>query len=284
MTQGTSRQYRTSRKKPAKAESQKDVRLWKKGIKIGINLGCGFAVFLFLLKGDIETRIIELSSLWINLSHKAGFSVQTVEIEGQRYIHKDDVITLLENPMGKPIFSLNPEEMRLKLHKIGWLKTAMVQRRLPNKLYIRLVEYQPLAFWQKNSKLHLIDQQGKILNLKKLPNLSHLPILTGEGAPAKAPSLIFELAKYPDFLPRVTGAIFLGNRRWDLVIDNKIKVKLPEERWEEAITYLVELNNQHPLKERDIVTLDIRLNDRVFFYLSPETKIKKNHTVHGKAA
>src|SRR5207247_9271391 len=73
-----------------------------------------------------------------------------------------------------------------------------------------------------------------------------------------------------DLAVRVTAAIRVGNRRWNLRIDNACDVLLPADETAEAWARLARLERSAALVQRDVQTIDIRLPDRLVLRVSPE--------------
>jgi cell division protein FtsQ len=67
----------------------------------------------------------------------------------------------------------------------------------------------------------------------------------------------------------VRASIFVGERRWNLRLMNGLDVRLPETDVTQALERLVSLDHEVKLISRDIVTIDLRLPDRVTVKLSP---------------
>ena len=83
-----------------------------------------------------------------------------------------------------------PTAARARLEQLTWVERASVVRMLPDSLYIRLIERQPLALWQRDGRFSLIDRAGAVIEGaldQSVPPASwrHLRVLVGEGAPAR---------------------------------------------------------------------------------------------------
>ena len=96
------------------------------------------------------------------------------------------------------------------------------------------------------------------------------------------------LASEPELAARVTAAIRVGGRRWNLRIDDIIDVLLPEESAETAWSRLAELERANALLKRDVQTVDLRLPDRLVLRVNGapprETPPAKKPHSGGKAA
>jgi cell division protein FtsQ len=89
--------------------------------------------------------------------------------------------------------------------------------------------------------------------------------VVGLGAPAAAAALIDALAAQPTIQSRVTAAVRVGERRWNLRLNNGTDVLLPEGAEVPALARLAELQQSHALLDRPLERVDMRLPDRFVF-------------------
>ena len=220
-----------------------------------------------------------------HLSHRAvaslGLGVEDVVVEGRFLTPQKEILQILNVDRGSSIFSCSLPDAKKALEALPWVRSASVQRRLPETLYVRLSERRPIALWQNKGKLYLVDDQGKVLdNISDYPR-GGLLVLTGEGAPKKASTLIDALADFPDIAKKVTGAIYISNRRWDILIDHKLRLKLSEFDMKGSLESFSKLAQAHKLEDKEIVGIDLRFKDRVYFQLSPEA-LERKKKIPGK--
>jgi cell division protein FtsQ len=156
-----------------------------------------------------------------------GLTVSDVTVEGRETTDRETILAALAAKPGTPILVVNPRRAKEQLEALPWVHTAVIERRLPGTLYVRLVERKPLALWQHGGKIELIDREGAVIPVTPLDRFAKLPMVVGEGAATRAAQLIDMLASEPDLAVRVTAAIRVGDRRWNLRIDNTIDVLLP---------------------------------------------------------
>jgi cell division protein FtsQ len=200
-----------------------------------------------------------------------GLTVSDVTVEGRETTDRETILAALAAKPGTPILAVNPRRAKEQLEALPWVHTAVIERRLPGTLYVRLVERKPLALWQHGGKIELIDRMGAVIPVTPLDRFAKLPMVVGEGAAAHAAELIDMLACEPDLAVRVTAAIRVGDRRWNLRIDNTIDVLLPAHDAAGAWVQLARLERSSALLQRDVQTIDIRLPDRLVLRVSPET-------------
>jgi cell division protein FtsQ len=214
----------------------------------------------------------------IGMSSDLGLKVDDILVEGRKFTQKQNILTALEVTEGTPILSFNPQLAQNNLEKLPWIESAYVERRYPSAIYVNITERNPIAIWQAQGKVGLIDKNGHTIEHTNLTHFKHLPIIVGEEAPFHTPQLLANLAQEPHLLKNVTSAVYVGKRRWDIVLNNGISVRLPEKNPEAAWTQLSALDQEHQLLSKDIVTIDLRLSDRMVIRLAKETKKKKNKT------
>jgi len=200
-----------------------------------------------------------------------GFTVSEVTVEGRETTDGETILAALAARPGTPILAVSPKRAKQQLESLPWVRTAVIERRLPGTLYVRLVERKPLALWQHGGKIALIDRVGAVIPVDRLDRFAKLPMVVGEGAASHAAELLDMLASEPDLGARVTAAIRVGDRRWNLRIDNAIDVLLPADEPARAWAQLARLDRSSALLQRDVQTIDIRLPDRVVLRVSPET-------------
>jgi len=205
-----------------------------------------------------------------------GFTLEDVIVEGRMRTDKKQILKTLQLSRGMPLLSISPFDAKKKLENISWVKAARVERRLPDTLFIRISEKEPVAIWQNQNKIYLVDHDGELIEIKETSKYKELLLVTGHQAPRHVGKLISLLDKFPEIKTRVTAATHLRSSRWDIRLD-KIEVRLPEKDAEGALEYLLSLQNHHRFMEREIMTIDMRLPGQLILRLTPEAIQKKNH-------
>lgn len=199
----------------------------------------------------------------IALSAEAGFYIDEVYLEGRTRTPREDVINLLDLDRGQPILAFDLAAAREMLEALPWVRSADVARHLPRTIYIRLREREPFAIWQSGGRLSLIAGDGDEIPGVGIAAYGHLPLIVGANAIEWATALVEMLAAEPALAGRVTAATRVGGRRWDVRLDGVIDVKLPEQDAQLAWAWLATMEREHRLLDRDLVTLDLRLPDRL---------------------
>lgn len=199
----------------------------------------------------------------------AGFVLADLQVEGREMTSREAILRVLNARRGAAILALSPDQARAELERLPWVRSAAVERRLPDTLRIQIVERKPLALWQRGGKLVLIDTEGVVIPTDNLDRFRHLMTVVGEDAPQHAAALVEMLALEPALAKRAVAAIRIGGRRWNLRLDNGVDVQLPEENPAAAWLQLAQLERAHGVLGRDVQVVDLRLPDRLVVRTSP---------------
>ena len=199
-----------------------------------------------------------------------GLRVADIRVEGRATTDRETILDALGARPGTPILAVDPVRAKQQLERLPWVRSALIERRLPDTLYVRLVEREPLALWQHDGKIELIDRTGAVIPVTRLDRFAKLPLVVGDDAASHAAELLAMLASEPDLAARVTAAVRVGGRRWNLRIDNAIDVLLPADEPAAAWADLARLQRSSAILKRDVQAIDMRLPDRLVVRVAPE--------------
>lgn len=204
------------------------------------------------------------------LTASAGFSLENVYLEGRNRTSMEEINNALGIKKGEPILQLSLESARERLENIESVKAAAVERALPGTLYVRIVEREPVALWQYQGKLALVDDKGTVMRDIESGPYQHLPLIVGSEAPRHVAGLMEIMAAEPELARRFAAAIYVGERRWNIRLTNGIEIKLPENDAMDAWKKLADLQTQQQLLDREIRVIDLRLPERLFIKIVPQ--------------
>lgn len=198
-----------------------------------------------------------------------GFSVSNLVIEGRANVAASELKSLIGVDKGDPIFATDLHAIKDRLEQVSWVDHAQVERRLPDTLYINLTERKPIALWQRQGKLAVVDAAGVVLSESNLDKFRDLPIIVGDEAPKRAPDLVAMIQAEPDLKARLESAKWIGGRRWDLYLKNGVAVRLPEDDQGQAIARLAKAQKDGGLMDREIEAIDLRDPVRIVVQTKP---------------
>ena len=212
-----------------------------------------------LLDGYVEDARTAL----VAASAHLGFRLREVLLVGRQQVSRDAVLAASELELGSPTLGLDTETMRARLERNRWIKRARVTTRLPDTVFIEIEERRPLAIWQRDGQLQMIDEEGAVIADRDLHRYTHLPVIVARSEPVRAKPVLDMLGREPDLQRRVRALIEVGGRRWNVRFDNGIDVRLPEAEAAAAWSELAELDRRHALLARRISAIDLRIPGRI---------------------
>lgn len=268
------------RHSPSKRKKEQRPSLQMLGVRRLSSAIVLMSLCVFLLWGYFHTMALTatLSNGLDEIMAHMGFTLEDVVVEGRMRTNKEQILKTLELKRGMPLLTVNLQSSKEKLENLSWIKAARVERRLPDTLFIRISEKEPVAIWQNQNKTYLVDYDGELLETQEANKYKELLLVTGHQAPKHVGQLITLLEKFPKIKERVTAATHLRSTRWDIKLDDQLDIKLPEKDTESALEYLLALENHHHLSDRKIMTIDMRLPGQLILRLTPEASQKKHIT------
>jgi len=85
-----------------------------------------------------------------------------IVIEGQKKLTQQEVAEWSQIKLGQNVFALNLKAIQKRLQEHPWIKHAFISRKLPNMLFIKVVEEKPIAMISYREKIYLVDKDGDI--------------------------------------------------------------------------------------------------------------------------
>jgi cell division protein FtsQ len=226
----------------------------------------------FVKSGRADAAFAAVGARLAEAGARIGFRIETVAVEGRDHESRDALLGALGVKRGAPILAVDLGAARTRIEALPWVRTAEVERLLPGRLFIRLQERHPLAFWQREGRLELIADDGTVIPDAHLADYGALVVLVGEDAPKLGAPFLALLATEPLLMPHVAAAVRVGGRRWNVRLDSGIDVDLPEEDPEGAWHRLAALERSDSLLDRQILAVDLRLPDRLVVRLPEAPK------------
>ncbi|MES1991303.1 MAG: cell division protein FtsQ/DivIB [Pseudomonadota bacterium] len=235
--------------------------------------------------GHVASAGNEIATRANKLMAMAGFSIGEVTVSGRSHADSTALLAALGIKRGDPIFGFDTEVARRNIEHVDWVKSATVTRLLPDAIRIDIAERKPFAIWQRGGALSVVDGEGHIITDNNVQAYATLPFIVGFGGAREAEDIL-QLMKeaQPEFLSRVRAFVRVGDRRWNLRLENGVDIKLPEVGVEKALADIVAMDAQYKILSRDIESVDLRLPDRVSVALTPEAVAGRNEDMAEKVS
>lgn len=188
----------------------------------------------------------------------AGFGITLIEISGQVLASDADIITLLTVGTGNSTLTFDAQKAQARLQWLRAVKSATVRKVYPNRILVSIVERAPVLRWRIGSTTWLLDERGDKIGTD-IASYTELPLVIGQGAADDAVSMVRLLARHPTLNDGLAALSRIGDRRWDLIYRNGLRVQLPERAVAQALDRLDSYQQDYALLDRDVTEIDLRV-------------------------
>ncbi|MEE9272599.1 MAG: FtsQ-type POTRA domain-containing protein [Robiginitomaculum sp.] len=201
-----------------------------------------------------------------------GFVVERVDVVGEGRISEQEIRAVLGVRPGDYLFDMDLKNAQQRVQSLSWVDNAVVRRLWPNRIVVHVNERQPYALWQSNETLHLIDQTGFAIDNVLASDYQGLPLVVGKDANLVA-GIFFQMLNEHKYLKdEVSVVVYVGHRRWDVILKSGVRILLPEENPSKALKRLEQYDLEHKILQLDLTQIDMRVSGRL--YLRPKTGSK----------
>lgn len=200
----------------------------------------------------------DLTAIMDAVAQETGFTLARIEVRGHRYTGEHDVVSALAIANGTPIQRIDMAAARERVERLAWVKTAVVQRVLPDGLTVEITERAPAALWRHADRDLLVDAHGRTLAEVASGSDVGLLVLKGEGAGLAAGSILTAIASHGEIARRLVEARRIAQRRWTLQLTGGTLVHLPGDGADAALAWL-DAQVAPRLLDSGLDTIDLRV-------------------------
>jgi len=177
-----------------------------------------YLLFLFILSTT--------SAKFINDQNKLFSSISKINITGLSEIKNLEILNNLNNLLYKSIFITREYEIRKILEKHNIIQEFSIKKIYPSTLNIEIKPTKFIARVSNNSQ-YLVGANGKLIKDKS--NNQLLPYIFGEFNSHDFLSFKHNIEKSIFSFSNLKELSFYPSRRWDILTDKDILIKLPQE-------------------------------------------------------
>ena len=205
------------------------------------------------LKKDLKRALVERPEFMIKVASVDGASDELA--------HEIREIMPLDFPVS--YFDLDIKYLHKVLNDIPAVASAAIKVTVSGVLQIDISERTPAFIWRKDDVISVIDEKGKFIRLATSRlDYPELPLVVGEAANLSIADISSLMEDNQYFLDQVRAFVRVGERRWDLVLDNNLRIMLPQTEFLAAFDRLMLMNHTGSLFSNQLSTIDMRLVER----------------------
>lgn len=218
----------------------------------------GFSASLVWRSAPVQAGLEEWRRSLLSAAAAQGFVVREVLAEGATQTDRRALLQMLAQYKDQNILAVELEEVRGRLGRLPWVREVSVARELPGTLRVRLKEHRAVARWFDGARQVLVSESGTVIPVPGTPRFKSLPLLAGAGAPERAAEATAILQADPALMRKVSYVQLVGGRRWNVYLDGRVEVRLPEREPERAWRRLAQEHQRTGLLARAIKSVDLR--------------------------
>lgn len=220
-------------------------------------------VGLYFAKQENRDRVsATYQDIYRSVTERPEFMVKLMTVRGASDEVDQDIREVV--PIDFPIssFDLDIQAMQKTIRSLDPVAEAKLFVRA-NVLEIEVVERTPALLWRNAEGLDVLDIEGNFVR-SAVTRLDYpeLPLIAGQGADDNVMEARQLLAAVRPLQDRLRGLAYVGERRWDVVLDRGQVLMLPSENPVRALERIIALDQAQQLLARDIAAVDFRIASR----------------------
>lgn len=213
--------------------------------------------------GRREAMVIAQNEIVDTIKNRPEFLLNVMAIEGASRSVSEDIREILAIDFPISWLDLDLDQVRERVAGLDPVKQVKVHHRKGGILQLDVVERVPAVVWRTKQGMELLDATGAPVGLLKNQAVRrNLPLIAGPGAAKAVPEGLAIIAAAAPIKQRLRGLVRIGERRWDMILDNDQRILLPAEAPVQAVERVIVLHQASDLLARDLAWVDMRLGAR----------------------
>ena len=184
-------------------------------------------------------------------------------ILGNKYINSKSLIHELDTNLN---LAKNKNDLSLIsniLKKKKLIKKFIITKTSENLLTIKIEEKNIIGLTKIKNSNYLIDEFNNLIETKITPKLFHLPIFNGKNSNKNA-NFILRLIRESDIKLNYISFSLIDNRRWDINLNNGVKILLPETKVLDTLKLLNKVTSKYNILNGNFIEIDMRIYGKYF--------------------
>lgn len=124
---------------------------------------------------------------------------EQIEINGHHMVAREVVLQQFVRDRDRSVLRISLDQRRAEIERLPWVESATVERVLPNRVRVDLIERTPIAFVRNGSEVALIDAHGIILDRPQDENF-RFPVVSGVSEDVPSDQREKRMQLYQDFI------------------------------------------------------------------------------------
>lgn len=197
-----------------------------------------------------------------------GYVVRDIEVTNENApVYCLDIAghAMLNDYKSKSIFLFESDKLIDSIKAIDCVDVVSIRKVFPSKILLNVSYKIPVAVWNDLGKFYFITEDGNPINITQHNGLDKFIFISGMGAPKHIPELISFISNDQEVYEKVDKAIWVSDRRWDVIFATGARILLPEENPSTAWNKFVSLQKGHPdFVDWKFKVVDFRVPNKIY--------------------
>lgn len=202
------------------------------------------------IKKDLKLAFVE----------RPEFMIKVASIDGSSDELANEIREIL--PLDFPVsyFDLDIKYLHKVVNEIPAVASTAIKISAGGVLQINVAEKSPAFIWRKDNVMSVIDETGSFIRIaNSRVDYPKLPLVVGEAADLAVSEISSLMQANEYFKDHVRAFIRVGERRWDLILENNVRIMLPQREFLAAFDRLMLMNEAGSLFSGRLSNIDMRL-------------------------
>lgn len=202
------------------------------------------------IKKDLKLAFVE----------RPEFMIKVASIDGSSDELANEIREIL--PLDFPVsyFDLDIKYLHKVVNEIPAVASAAIKISVGGVLQINVTEKSPAFIWRKDNVMSVIDETGSFIRIaNSRVDYPKLPLVVGEAANLAVSEISSLMQSNEYFRDHVRAFVRVGERRWDLILENNVRIMLPQREFLAAFDRLMLMNEAGSLLSGRLSNIDMRL-------------------------
>ena len=240
-------------------------------------------ILIYLQDQKNKEQVKEIAfDLYRKVIERPEFMLDVLSIEGASDSLNAEIREVLGLHFPISYFDLNLADLREKVLSLPPVEIAETHVKFGGILQIKVDEKTPALLLKKDMNFTVLSAHGEyIRSVSSREYFPNLPLITGVGAEDAAAQATALLKVIDEKIDQVRGLVYVGQRRWNIIMTSGQVIMLPENDPEQAIQKILILDKVEQILSREIEVFDFRLPSRITLRVPPATYGQTNSEVIG---
>ena len=202
------------------------------------------------VKKDLKLAFVE----------RPEFMIKVASIDGSSDGLANEIREIL--PLDFPVsyFDLDIKYLHKVVNEIPAVASAAIKISAGGVLQINVAEKSPAFIWRKDNVMSVIDETGSFIRIaNSRVDYPKLPLVVGEAANLAVSEISSLMQSNEYFRDHVRAFVRVGERRWDLILENNVRIMLPQRDFLAAFDRLMLMDEAGSLLSGRLSNIDMRL-------------------------